>query len=448
MIQRYGYLHNQVYHLNSFLQNYGQCQKIYSTPHFLCFSLRRPSESLWIYLGRGGEFQGLWMSKSAPDATLRIQDTFLSLVRKYLISPWNQIILDQLDRIICIKANYFGKFQYFLFFWHGYESYFLQHYFDIDKKLWVLHKSWDSNNKIQFDCEQGLESLFSIFDEVGRRNLNDKTIPSQEESKIASAHQLEIYFAKNLNINQLPQKNPKQLRKIENIKQDLEKLSQFNSLKNYLDTYPENIPDNLNFNGLKIKFAETMSNEQRRNFAFIKLKNWRKNYELMNLRLNNEQQKLKDSPKKPKLDRIIGPVWKSKKHHTTKTNKTEFTDCLFYKSEKFNVLLAIGKTALANDRLRNSWSIKSDYWFHLTDQPSAHLYVRFLGAINFSMDLLSSIGSILLTQSNLKTTSCNLIYCLAKDLKSIKGQAGAVTFKNEKRIMVFFDKNWNQYFLN
>ena len=397
-------------------------------------------------MGRGGDYQGLWVTKVAPPSKARIQDAFLALTRKHLITPWESVKLDKLDRIISIKSSFYGQSQYFLFFWGGAQSYFLQHYFEEKSQSWILHKSWDTQNKT-FSKDQILEKdLFPYFDDVGRKNLPDKASPDTNTMKSITQLQMEKY----LNIierqsldNTL---NKKQQRKIINIKKDLNKLSVFNELKTYLEKYPLDIPDVLSFGELKIKFPPESSLEQKRNLAFNKLKNWKKNYALMQERLIKEE----STPMQQQntlAEKIIKPIWKSQSKISSLESKSkklqkpqmQFENCKFLYWEEFKVHIAIGKTAQANDQLRNTWSKKTDYWFHLEGMPSAHLYLRGEGQIMLSKELFERIGELLLTESGYQMISATLIYCQAKDLKSIKGLPGSVRFKNEKRV-AFFNK--------
>jgi hypothetical protein len=444
MIQRYGFLFHQLNYLNSFLQNHGLCQKIFSTPHFICFGLRRPGETLWLYMGRGGEYQGFWISKTSPPSNIRVQDTFLSLIRKHLMSTWISLKLDQLDRIISIKSIYYGKVQYFQYFWNGSDSYFLQLFYEENNSRWVLHKSWDSHNKLNFDDELGENDLFGYFDEVGRKDLNDKLLPENTDVTSIQSLQMEKYFT--LFKQEVASKvtNNKHAKKIANIKRDLQKLSAFNELKSFLEKNPSEIPDVLSFGDLKIKFPLEANLEQRRNLAFVKLKNWKKNYLFMQERLINEEN-VKTDPVAKVPHKIIKPIWKSYFHqssaHKDKTEhgkiKDSLQNCKFINLEDFKVLIAIGKNSQANDQLRNSWSKKTDYWFHLAEMPSAHLYVRPQGALVLSQEFFNEIGSILLKESGHTLGSATLLYCLAKELRPIKGKPGSVKYKNEKRILFF-----------
>ncbi len=392
-------------------------------------------------MGRGADYQGLWVSKNSPPSNIRIQDTFLSLLRKHLISTWLSLKLDQLDRIISFKSVYYGKVQYFQFFWSGNHSYFLQFFYDHDKSHWILHKSWDSQNKVSHELELPEEELFHCFDAVGRKNLPDKSILNTVNIESILGLQIEKYsnsFKEN-SISNIS--NKKYDKKIKNIQSDLQKLSAFNELKNYLEKNLDSIPDVISFGDLKIKFPITTTLEQRRNLAFIKLKNWRKNYTFMQERLNKELDKKPNITEKPP-QKIIKPFWKSSNvqatllmnSSNTSKNNAKFDNCVFSTLSEFNVVIAIGKNSLANDILRNSWSKKTDYWFHLVDMTSAHLYLRPLGQLVLSQELFNTIGSLLLKESKVMLASASLIYCTAKDLKAVKGKPGSVRYKNEKKV--------------
>ncbi len=38
---------------------YGQIQKIYSTPHLICFIVRYPGLNRYLYIGRGSNYEGV-----------------------------------------------------------------------------------------------------------------------------------------------------------------------------------------------------------------------------------------------------------------------------------------------------------------------------------------------------------------------------------------------------
>lgn len=395
-------------------------------------------------MGRGGDYQGIWISKVAPPSSARIQDTFLSLTRKHLMTPWESVKLDQLDRIISIKSLYYGKYQYFLYFWNGIESYFLQQYFDNEKSHWVVHKSWDSQNKQFLEYEINEDELFLYFDEVGRKNLPDKSLLDAANIQSVFNLQLERYLNKSqINMNS-EIVNKKHQRKLSNIKKDLTKLAHFNELKKFLDTNPVFIPLDLVFGELKIKFPPESTLEQRRNLAYIKFKNWKKNFTFMQERLEREES-IPVRIKAPSVEKIIKPIWKSPNHAATKkenlTSKlsalNNLDNCKFFTLDQFRVNIAIGKSANANDQLRNSWSKKTDYWFHLADMPSAHLYVRPLDGLVINQDFFNTIGTLLLKESGYTLNSATLLYCFAKDLKAVKGSSGTVKYKNEKRVLFF-----------
>lgn len=443
MIQRYGYLSLQVNYLNSFVQNHAYCQKIFSTPHFLAFSIRRPGESIWFYLGRGGEYQGIWVSKSAPSPEIRVQDTFLSYVRKHLLSTWLSIEIDPYDRIICIHTTYFGKAQKFLYFWSGADSYFIHTFSQENKNDYSVLKSWNFKFPSIMDTCPKTDLLFSYFDEVGRKNLPDKSLPTLDNLQSVAEHQIERYLSKQIFLPENSKDKRKIQKKLENIKRDLEKLSQFNILKSYLDSFPQEIPVLLTFGDLKIKFPENSTIEQRRNLAYSKLKFWKKHYSLMSDRLKNEESNLSSLKPSPKIDKIIKPVWKIKPTNQAIPIEPISTNSQFefYFIKDFNIHLAIGLNAHGNDMLRKEWANKSDYWFHLIDDTSPHVFIKFVSTPVFDQRLFNIIGSLIVRKKKSNFLGGQIIYCLTKDLRSVKGKPGSVIYKNVKKVQFWLDQN-------
>ncbi len=64
---------------------YGQIQKIYSTPHLICFIVRYPGLNRYLYIGRGSNYEGLWEGIIAPPSDIRIKDKYLEYLRKKLL---------------------------------------------------------------------------------------------------------------------------------------------------------------------------------------------------------------------------------------------------------------------------------------------------------------------------------------------------------------------------
>ncbi|MGZ3857551.1 MAG: hypothetical protein ACXVKO_14935, partial [Bacteriovorax sp.] len=60
-------------------------QKAYTTPHFLVLSVRFPGKSVAIYIGRGNQYQGVFLADKLPPSYLRVQDRLLDYLRKFLV---------------------------------------------------------------------------------------------------------------------------------------------------------------------------------------------------------------------------------------------------------------------------------------------------------------------------------------------------------------------------
>ena len=60
-------------------------QKAFTTPHFLALSVRFPGKTVTLYIGRGNQFQGLFLADKMPPSYLRVQDRLLDYLRKYLV---------------------------------------------------------------------------------------------------------------------------------------------------------------------------------------------------------------------------------------------------------------------------------------------------------------------------------------------------------------------------
>lgn len=444
MIQRYGYLSLQVNYLNSFIQNHAYCQKIFSTSHFLAFSIRRPGESIWFYLGRGGEYQGIWLSKSAPAPEIRVQDNLLAYTRKHLSTTWLSIELDSIDRIICINSSYFGKEQKFLYFWNGADSYFIHSYSPSENTFYNVYCSWNFKSFIKFDTSPSSEILFSLFNDVGRKNLPDKALPTLENPTSVAEHQVERYLSKQTLLPENTSDKKKIQKKLYNIKKDLDKLSNFNLLKSYLDAYPQDIPTTLSFGELKLKFPEESTLEQRRNIAYTKLKVWKNHFSLMTDRLRSEESSLSSLKPIIKSEKIIMPIWKvitEIKNTPIAHNINSEAIVEFFLLKDQSITLAIGLNAQGNDLLRSKWANKTDYWFHLSNDISAHVFCKFNCSYQLDQTLFNIIGSLILHKMKSSFIGGQLVYCLARDLRSIKGKPGSVTFKNSKTVQFWQIQN-------
>ena len=111
-------------------------------------------------------------------------------------------------------------------------------------------------------------------------------------------------------------------------------------------------------------------------------------------------------------------------------------------------VVAIGRSAQENDQIRRDWAKKNDWWFHIEHVPSAHLYIKKKQDFTWDPQKLTLLGSCLRDHSKYTATEVPLLYTEVKNLKGVKGKAGAVIFKNEKRLNIIYDQNWKQHAKN
>lgn len=379
--------------------------------------MRAPGKTFFLYLGRGKGFEGLWSSESGVEADLRVKDKFLDYLRSYMVGRRvKDIQLDTADRVVQFQfiENVEDKF---LFFYKGRELYFA----NSDKKALgaVIFTSWKGPISLPKDLD------FSIFDEVGRTNI-EHSKESQimeiegllEDERKAQSHALQKIETK------LQKKVNK---KIENIKKDLVKVQAWKKLlelieKEDLSQYPQ-----------KTKLAGhkfTFKNEKhfsRCSQVHDKIKKLKSIEPMMLERLALENKKKKAFLKQEKKNSLtpISPVWKKSKQEV----KLEDTSTE-YKVHSFDGFdLGVGKSAQGNDQMRAHWGKKEDWWVHAEASPSAHVIIKIK---NPQLDLINILPYTKQYLSDL--SEVDVVYTKVKNLKSVKGSPGKVIFKKEKRL--------------
>src|SRR5690606_25335874 len=157
---------------------YGQMQKMYSMAYYISLAIRVPGKTNYLYLGRGGGHEGVWLTDTAPMALLRRKDNFLEYFRRHLSAcSFLDIVLDEKDRIISLVYQKFGTRQSILLFWRGRKLYFLHHFKDTPDSPFKILLSWRTKS---FIPEEENPDLFPYFDEVGRTDEIDRSVASEE----------------------------------------------------------------------------------------------------------------------------------------------------------------------------------------------------------------------------------------------------------------------------
>jgi predicted ribosome quality control (RQC) complex YloA/Tae2 family protein len=430
MIQSYLTLKKQVLKINSFLSDSSFIQKFYSTAHYIAFSIRLKGKTEYLFLGRGSGFEGIWLGDKFPKPFLRKKERFLEYLRRHLSAKQMiSLSLDKDDRVISISYNRFNKLNHFCYFWCGRSSYFLHYYFDKDKDSFAILRSWRDKENTE---ELKLETIFEEFNQVGR-----KVIPKEKESQEISINELLKQEEDTAIKGSETKKKIKFLqRKRKNIESDLIRLEKWEFVENKISEEFSDLKlmenEKFEYEGVKVKFKSNWNEFKRRDEIFKKIKNLKKAKELLRARLLEVTSILsgkKESEKKNNL-KVINPIWNTDKKKVTKVNESEFT---VFDFEKYSV--AIGKSALGNDQIRNSWASKEDYWFHIEDATSAHIVIKAKKEFELDESVISHIAYLMKTSTEFSDDWVPLIYTQVKNLRSVKGTKGKVRYSKEKHIL-------------
>ncbi|MBT5095412.1 MAG: DUF814 domain-containing protein [Halobacteriovoraceae bacterium] len=236
-------------------------------------------------------------------------------------------------------------------------------------------------------------------------------------------------------------------RKIERIKEDLERVKDWSPLQEKLVTDELDLEqsEKYTFNKIVIKFKKDQKHFQRRDKVFKKLKGLKKAQGILEKRLQAVEKEFEeyrgnsDRWPLPKF-KMATPLWDKKPRLKVKKSGQA--------SEIIEFILlgeirgAVGKNPSGNDFLRKSWGSKEDYWFHLDGHPSAHVVLKLKSLGQLDSHAYNAIGSLLSTRSGLEIREIPLLYTQVKNLKGVKGSPGSVTFKKERRLRAEFATNW------
>lgn len=431
MIQYYRDLEKQVKSIKAKNLEFGQIQKIYSTAYYISITVRVPGKTNYLYLGRGGGHEGVWIHDSAPVSLLRRKDNFLEYFRRHLSScTFLGIELDSQDRIIKLRYQKFGEEQDLLLFWRGRKLYFLHYYRDEPGLPFRVMLSWKTKS---FVPETEITDLYSFFDEVGRNNNMDQTRDSAEIVSMEDLLTKELKLVKDKG----EAGNPTFLqRKKKNIEEDLRKAKQWEKLLDHLNKeQPLGGIYELKVEDQKIKFSSDLNPFERRDKVFQKIKKLKKGEEILKMRLENVEEQLSGKKVEEKIVNkipLIKPIWGIEKASTVTVEKVLTTDYKVFKLDEYHI--GVGTNAQGNDQLRNKWGGKEDMWLHLDNQKSSHVVIKNLKNQTISPEMLNIGASILAYFSHFDSEWIPIIYTQVKNLKAVSGSPGMVNYKKEKRL--------------
>lgn len=403
-------------------------QKAYTTPHFLVLSVRFPGKTVAVYIGRGNQYQGVFLGDKLPPSYLRVQDRLLDYFRKYLVGA-------RLGKMEVADKTMVNLFHFknehpdnaFLF---GYKE--RQLFFARQSKE-EIYLSWSGETLVA-------NNLLSLVDSFGP----DKVVASTNHREWAIADYLKEE-EKKISGQPLQRKKEKFLvRKIHNITEDLANVKNWNLLQQDLQEDRIDLDtDELRVYGQKIKLFGLASPWLKRDVIFKKIKKLKKAEEILSSRLE-ESQKEFENVKKGEFEfevttqKVIQPLWithaKQEKPQSSEYNIKNF--------RIKNLSGVIGLDALANDFIRSQAS-KDHYWFHVENYPGSHCIIKTDDFTKLSIDDLSAIASMLRDFSRLEILEIPILYTQLKNVKGLKGTKGEVIVKKPKHLRCLYI-NWKE----
>lgn len=426
------------------LGSWGTIQKAFSSPHFILLRVRRPGSSYFIYLGRGGNFQGIHFGDQNVDSSLRVIDSYLEYIRKNLVGVQvKDIVADENDRIVHIIYQNIKIKGIFSLFWKGSHLYFMNT--SSLEKVTKIFRSWikgvvQSNEDNEFVW---LNNHLNEFDGLGRKVLSKKgkKITHFELSKY-------IEFC-NQTFNTI-NSNKKEIKKIDmkifKIEQDLIRVCAWERLRDYIETVNLENVRVLKFEKIKIDLTRISGHYKKRERVFEKIKSFKKAQSFLQQRLEDAKTiRLSKTQEVGNLDfssiKILNPLIQNKGREQVATKINSNNEFYEYKYLKNCQRFYIGRTAQGNDFIRKTFASKNNWWVHLDGYTSSHCIIKSDERPN--IDFIKTIASILRDFSALDIEQVPVLLCQVKNLKGVTGVPGKVIFKNEKRLAVVYDKMWN-----
>lgn len=351
-------------------------------------------------MGRGNQYQGIYLADKIPPTHLRIQDRFLDYVRKYLVNAkLSKITCEKVKMLISLEFKKEGVNKTFYLGWSDRHLYFDQQKLDESIGFGVPNES--ASTRLPWTLEDYLKS----------KNF--------EESKKVVQKKKEKFLTK----------------KLQNIKNDIEKNSKWRIIEEKL------VAEELDLTGTeimvaqeKIKFPNCKNEWQKKDQIYKKIKKLRKGEEILQARLletEAEQLKAQSGAVEFSLTKesAIQPCWPAQKKNSVRPNTKE--NIMNLKLGKFNGV--VGLDSSGNDSIRSGEN-KDNFWFHLDNLKGAHCIVKTNDLTQLSPTDLAAIASMLRDLSHLEITEIPMVFTQLKYVKGIKGSSGKVIINKAKHL--------------
>ncbi|MBC7430101.1 MAG: hypothetical protein H7336_15910 [Bacteriovorax sp.] len=393
-------------------------QKAYTTPHFLVLGLRFPGRNVALYIGRGNQYEGIFISDKFPPSYLRVQDRLLDYARKYLVGT-------RLGKMEVDEKHFMALFHFknehtdnsFAFGYKDRQLYFIK------QNKEEIYTSWNgetSSGKTIPDLADVLMGSRATIDTARSSSWTLEQYLIDEQKKVSG--------------KPIQKKKEKFLeKKLNNITNDLLSAEKWQLIEEELLSEDfEFDEDQNNFYGHKVKLGPHLNLWQKRDVVFCKVKKLKRAEIILKERLKETGEELSkvkvgEFEFEVTKEKVIAPLWQSGSAAKIKHNSEHNVKNFRIK----NISGMVSLDAESNDWLRSQGS-KDHYWFHIEDYPGAHCLVKSddIGLLNG--EDLSAIASMLRDYSQLEITVIPVMYSQLKNVKGLKGAQGKVIVKKAK----------------
>lgn len=381
-----------------------------------------------VYIGRGNQYQGIFLSEKAPPPYLRVQDRLLDYVRKFLVGT--RLGKCEVDEKYMLSLFHFKTDHTDNSFLFGYKD---RQLFFMKQTKEEVYTSWNGETRNE-------RNLIALAEEIQ---------PDKGQAHSLKMPIIESYLEEEAKKNggkPFQKKKEKFLsRKLENIARDYDEVKKWKLLESDLLEEKINLEvDELNLHGQKIKFHGMNSPWMKRDHLFKKIKKLKKAEEILANRLKEaeaEYEKVKSGEFDIDItkEKVIQPLWITNARSASKTTNKEYNIKEFKIKNLFGV---IALDAASNDYIRTQ-AHKEHYWFHVENYPGSHCIIKTDDFSQLGIIELESIASLLRDYSKLNITEIPVLYSQLKNIKGMKGVKGEVIVKKPKHLRCVY-RNWKE----
>lgn len=438
MRQSYSEIEKTTISLTSLVNERGsaQVQKISTSPHLLCFQIRVRGKSLSLYLGRGGDYLGLWIDEKYLPAEYRVKKDKTVEYLKKEVKGLSIVSLKLNKEKSYVEFNLKSKNKDKNLYW----------VYGDDGAGFILHDLHKEKSFSSFSGKISNEVIGEVIDNfVGNKSWKAENTHSTLEDYFRNLEKMvsaQKFVKKKIN---------KIKKKIDHIETDIERLDESQKQKNKIISDQLPLDEDFKIKGLKVKFEKNLGHYQRRDKVLTKLKDWDKARKLQEGRLQESKSELEgvesgEIRSNVENVKVVKVNWTKGKSSTSETKTSKKAESKGYDLLVFEdgTQVGVGKNASGNDELRKNWGKKDDYWFHIEGEKGSHLILK--GALK--PDHFDLIGSILRDYSGYSGLEIPIIYSTVGKIKGLSGKRGAVTISKPRYFQSVYRDNWREIIAN